>query len=124
MEIGTCFGIKRGAATLRVRRAVEKLREFFERHGIHSTTEMIEGAVLANSVQAAPATLAKAIAAAVVAKGVGAGGATLMLTKGATQTWTWLKATTLAVVLANAFLSQKIVATHFNLAGEPNGWMT
>lgn len=122
-EVGAALGSSEGAATQRVHRALEKLRGFFAKHGIRSTTEILAWTISAHSVQAAPAALSKTIAAA-AANGLAASGATLGLTKGAAHTVTWLKATTLAVVLANAFLSQKIVATHFNLAGNPNGWMT
>jgi RNA polymerase sigma factor (sigma-70 family) len=40
------------------------------------------------------------------------------------KTMTGLKTVTLAMILANAILSHEIVATHFDLAGRPNGWMT
>jgi hypothetical protein len=58
------------------------------------------------------------------AKGATVGSA---IAKGATvsgKTMTGLKTMTLAMVLANAILSHEIVATHFDLAGRPNGWMT
>ena len=46
------------------------------------------------------------------------------LTKGSIKTMAWLKTTTLAVILTNALLSQEIVATHYDFAGNPDGWMT
>jgi RNA polymerase sigma factor (sigma-70 family) len=49
------------------------------------------------------------------------------IVKGATvssSTMTWLKTTICAVILTNAIVSQKIVATHFDWAGRPDGWMT
>jgi RNA polymerase sigma factor (sigma-70 family) len=122
-EVGASLGASEGAATARVHRALEKLRHFFLQHGVKSTPDIIAGAISANSVQAAPAALAKAITAVAMTKGLAGGGASAMLAKGAMNTMTWLKTTTLAVILANAFLSQKIVATHFDFAGNPNGWM-
>jgi RNA polymerase sigma factor (sigma-70 family) len=49
------------------------------------------------------------------------------IAKGATvsgSTMNWLKTTICAVILTNAIVSQKIVATHFDWAGRPDGWMT
>jgi hypothetical protein len=85
---------------------------------------VIAGAVSANSVQAAPMALAKSVTAIAMAKGAAASGTTLILVKAAAKTAPWLKATTLAVILTNAFLSQEIVATHYDFAGNPDGWMT
>lgn len=115
-EVGVALGGSEGAAATRLHRALEKLRQFFVEHGVNSTMGAIEGALTANSVQTAPAALAKAITAAALSKGVAASGGPVLAT--------WLKTTTLGVIVANAFLSQKIVATHFNLAGNPDYWMT
>jgi RNA polymerase sigma factor (sigma-70 family) len=115
-EVGVALGGSEGAATTRLHRSLEKLRQFFVEHGVSSTTDAIEGAMAVNSVQAAPAALTKAITAAALSKGVAASGGPVLAT--------WLKTTMLGVIVANAFLSQKIVATHFNLAGNPDYWMT
>lgn len=60
-EIGTAFGASENAAKKRVAYALEKLRKYFYKHGVTSTTATLAGAISANSVQAAPAGLAAII---------------------------------------------------------------
>jgi RNA polymerase sigma factor (sigma-70 family) len=96
-EVGAALGGSEGAATLRLHRAVEKLRQFFLKRGIASTTDILTGAIAANSVQAAPAALAKSVAAVAVAKGAAASGSTLTLIKGALKIMAWTKAKTIIV---------------------------
>ena len=60
-EIGTAFGVSENAARKRTDYALEKLRVYFSKRGVTSTTETIAGAISANSVQAAPVALAKAV---------------------------------------------------------------
>src|SRR5476649_2203247 len=78
-EVGATLGASEDAAKMRVNRALEKLRKFFTKHGVSSTTTTIAGAISANSVQAAPATLVKTIAAVALAKGATASISTLTL---------------------------------------------
>ena len=61
LEIGQTLKLNEEAAQKRVNRALEKLRKFFTKRGIVSTTEILAGAISANAVQAAPASLAAAI---------------------------------------------------------------
>jgi RNA polymerase sigma factor (sigma-70 family) len=84
-EIGAALGASENAAKMRVNRALEKLRKFFTKRGLVLTTTIIAGAVSANSVQAAPAPLAKSVTAVALAK-VAAGGTVSLLAaaKGAT----------------------------------------
>src|SRR5215469_9382846 len=82
-EIGTACGGTENAAKKRVAYALEKLRVFFAKRGVQSTTAAIAGAISANSRQVAPAGLAKTISAAAVAKGATASATTLTLAKGA-----------------------------------------
>jgi hypothetical protein len=89
---------------MRVNRALEKLRRFFVKRGIASTTATIAGAISANSIQAAPAALAKSVAAAAIAKGAAAGSSTAPLIKVALKLLAWAKAKT-AVVGAAAVLA-------------------
>ena len=96
-EVGVALGGSEGAARLRLHRAVEKLRRFFRKRGVTSTSEAIAGAISAYSVQAAPATLAKSVTVAAVAKGAAAGGSTLPLVKGALKVMAWTKAKTAVV---------------------------
>lgn len=99
-------------ARKRVSRALEKLRKFFAKRGVASTTAMIAGAMAANSVSAAPVGLAKTISGVAVAKGAVASASTLTLVKGASGMMAWAKVQTslvitVAVVLAGggAFLA-------------------
>jgi RNA polymerase sigma factor (sigma-70 family) len=124
-EAAALLGIREDAAHKRAARAIEKLRKIFAQRGVILTAVAIVGAVSANSVRAAPAVLAKSITAVAMAGGSTASGAILSLVKGGTiKTTTWLKATTVAAILTNAFTSQRIVATHFNFAGNADYWMT
>ena len=71
-EIGGALGVEERAAQKRVARGLEKLRKFFVKRGIASTTVTLAGAISANSVQAAPIELAKTISAVAIAKGAAA----------------------------------------------------
>ncbi|MGA2853843.1 MAG: TIGR03435 family protein [Verrucomicrobiota bacterium] len=96
-EAAAAMGIREEAAHKRVARAVEKLRAFFARHGIGISAGVLVGAVSANSVQAAPAALAKTISAVAVTKGAAASTSTLTLIKGALKIMAWTKAKTAVV---------------------------
>ena len=58
-EAAALLGIREEAAHKRTARALEKLRKFFTKRGVDSTTAIIAGAISANSVQAAPVALGK-----------------------------------------------------------------
>ena len=79
---------------MRVNRALEKLRKFFTKRGVVSTTAIIAGAISANSIQAAPMVLAKSVTSVAIAKGAAASGSTLILIKGALKLMAWTKAKT------------------------------
>jgi len=104
-EIGTAFGASENAAKKRVGHALERLREFFAKRGVNSTTDIISGAISANSVQAAPAMLAKTATAVALAKGATASTSTLTLIKGALKIMAWTKAKTAIVVGAVLILA-------------------
>ena len=104
-EIGSALGASEDGARMRVNRALEKLRRFFGKRGIASTTAIIAGAISANSVQAAPAALAKSVAAAAVAKGATASISTVTLIKGALKIMAWTKAKTAVAVGVAALLT-------------------
>jgi uncharacterized protein (TIGR03435 family) len=104
-EAAALLGIQEGAAHKRAARALEKLRKFFMKRGVFSTTAIIAGAVSAYSVQAAPVGLASVVSTAAMAKGAAASTSTLTLIKGALKIMAWTKAKTaivsgLAVLLA------------------------
>jgi RNA polymerase sigma factor (sigma-70 family) len=96
-EIGTAFGASENAAKKRVNYALEKLRRYFSKRGIASTTAIIAGAISTNSVQAAPTVLAKSVTAVAIAKGAAASISTLTLIKGALKLMAWAKAKTAIV---------------------------
>ena len=97
-EVGATLGASEDAAKMRVNRALEKLRKFFGRRGVSSTTAIIAGTISANSVQAAPVALAKSVTAIAVVKGAAASGSTLTIIKGALKIMAWTKMKTAIVV--------------------------
>jgi len=99
------LGASEDAAKMRVSRALEKLRKFFTKRGVSSTTAILAGTISANSVQAAPMALAQSITAVAITKGVAASGSTLTLIQGALKIMAWTKVKTaiiacVAVILA------------------------
>ncbi len=101
-EVGAALGASEEAAKKRVNRALEKLRKFFTKRGVNSTTEIIAGAMAANSVQAAPMALAKTVTAMAIAKGATASFSTLTLIKGAMKRMAWTK--TQSAIVAGAVI--------------------
>lgn len=115
-EIGAALDAGDDAAEKRVARALEKLRRFFTKRGVSSTTAILAGTISGNSVQAAPAALAKSVAAVAIAKGTAASGSTLTL-KGTLKimAWTKTKAAVIAgvvVLLATGTTTVVVVKTH------------
>ncbi|MGD0743950.1 MAG: sigma-70 family RNA polymerase sigma factor [Verrucomicrobiota bacterium] len=90
-EVGAALGASEDAAKMRVTRALEKLRKSFTKRGVSSTEAVIAGVISANSVQAAPAALAKSVTAVAIVKGSIAAASTLTLVKGTMKIMTWLK---------------------------------
>jgi len=97
-EAGAAMDLEKRAAQKRVARGLEKLRVFFAKRDISTTTSIISGAMTANSVHAAPMALAKTISAVALAKGASASASTLTLIKGALNIMAWTKAKTAVVV--------------------------
>jgi uncharacterized protein (TIGR03435 family) len=91
-ETAALLGVKEAAARKRAERSIEKLRVFFSKHGVSSTTAIIAGVISANSVQIAPVGLAKAVSAVAVAKGATPSTSTLTLIKGALKLMAWTNA--------------------------------
>jgi alpha-tubulin suppressor-like RCC1 family protein len=102
--VGATLGASEDAAKMRVGRALDKLRKFFVKRGVVSTTAIIAGAISANSVQAAPAGLAQTISTVAITKGAAAGSSTLTLVKGALKIMAWTKMKTTAVTGAAILL--------------------
>ena len=93
-EVAKFLGLEENTAQKRVSRALEKLRKFFTKHGVDSTTAGIAENISAHSVQAVPLTLVKSVTAVAVAKGATASISTLTLIKGALKIMAWTKAKT------------------------------
>jgi RNA polymerase sigma factor (sigma-70 family) len=96
-EVGATLGVSENAAHKRVSHALEKLRRYFSKCGVHSTTAIIAETISAHSIQAAPLALAKSITAVAIAKGVTATGSTLTIIKGALKIMAWTKMKTTVV---------------------------
>ena len=62
-DVGMTLGISENAAQMRVQRAVEKMRGFFQRRGIVITAAALSSAVAVNATQAAPPHLAASLGA-------------------------------------------------------------
>ena len=104
-EVGQALGGSEDASKMRVSRALEKLRRFFTKRGVTLSAAAIAGAVSANSVQAAPAMLAKSVSAVALAKGAAATGSTLALVKGTLKLMLWIKAKTSVITAAVIILA-------------------
>ena len=123
-EVAAALQVTEAAAQSRVYRALEKLRRYFARRGVSSTTAIIAGAISANSVQAAPVALAKAVTAVAITKGAAASGSTLTLIKGALKIMAWTKMKTAVVagaILILATGTTTVVIKHYShhSLGEP-----
>jgi RNA polymerase sigma factor (sigma-70 family) len=118
-EIGMSVGGSENAAKKRVIHGLEKLRTFFSKRGVSSTTAIIAGAISANSVQAAPVVLAKSVTAVAIAKGATASASTLTLIKGALKIMAWTKAKTAIVAGACVLLAAGTTTITIYNAGRP-----
>ena len=96
-EIGAVLRMNEETARRRVNRALEKLRKFFTKRGVSSTTAIIAGAISTNAIQAAPVALAKSMTAVAIAKSAAASASTLTLIEGALKIMAWTKAKTAVV---------------------------
>jgi RNA polymerase sigma factor (sigma-70 family) len=104
-EIGVALGGNEESAKKRVTRALEKLRRYFFKHGVDSPTAVLAGVISANSIQPAPAALAKSVTVAAIAKGGAASASTLTLIKGALKLMAWSKAKVAVAVAAGLILA-------------------
>jgi RNA polymerase sigma factor (sigma-70 family) len=103
-QVGVAMGISENAAKTRVSRALDKLRKFFARRGVHLSAAMIVGAVSAHSIQAAPIGLAQSVTVAAV-KGTAVTSSTLTLITTTLKIMTWTKLKTAAVICAVAIVA-------------------
>ena len=125
-EVGRVLGLNADATQKRVSRALEKLRKFFAKRGVVSTTAGIAGTISAHSVQAAPVALAKAVTAIAISKGAAASGSTLTLIKGALKLMAWTKAKTAIVVgtavILTAGTTAPIIIHHYRANDSIFSW--
>lgn len=122
-DVGAALGASEDAAKMRVNRALEKLRKFFAKRGVDSTTAIIARAISGNSVHAAPVALAKSVTAVAIAKGATASASTLTLMKGALKVMVWTKTQTAVMAGAVILLVAACATPHiwyYHLG--PNAW--
>ena len=110
-EAAAVLRLTEAATHKRLNRALDKLRKFFTKHGVTSTTTIIAGAISAKSVQAAPVALAKTVTAMAIAKGATASASTLTLIKGALKVMAWTKVKTAVVVGSGILLATGTATT-------------
>ena len=116
-EIGEALGASEEAVKKRIGRAVEKLRKHFTKRGVLVTATVIAGALSANAVQAAPASLAAATAAS-AAKGAIVSGSTLTLIKGVLTLMAWTKVKIAGVAVVAAIAAVSVVTVAVKQSGE------
>ncbi len=124
-EVGAALGASEDAAKMRVNRALEKLRIFFTKRGVGSTTAIIAGTMAANSVQAAPVALAKSVTVVAIAKGAAATGSTLTLIKGALKIMAWTKTKTTAIgaiIMVCIVVTTTLAVHHHTQAARNQTW--
>jgi RNA polymerase sigma factor (sigma-70 family) len=122
-EVGAALGASEDAAKMRVSRALEKLRKFFAKSGVSSTTVILAGVISTNSVQAAPVALAKTVTAVAIAKGAAASGSTVTLIQGTLKLMAWAKAKTAVVIGVCALTAGTTAVTVWKLENPiPAGW--
>jgi len=88
-----------------------KMRRFFLKRGIDSTTAIIAGAISANALQVAPVALAKSVTAVAITKGATVSGSTLTLIKGALKIMAWTKSKKTAIVAGSVLVLTTAVVT-------------
>jgi RNA polymerase sigma factor (sigma-70 family) len=120
-DVGQALGANEVAARMRVNRALEKLRLFFERKGVKSTATAISDNISRHSVQVAPIGLAQTITAAALAKGAtaSASGAALVKTTLFAMKIKTIAATTAAVVIVAGITTWLAGLSHQPAASSP-----
>lgn len=97
------MGVTEDAAKMRVNRGLEKLRNYFSKRAVVSTTAIIATAISGNSVQAAPIGLAGTVTA-TAAKGAAVTASTSTLVNGTLKIMAWSKMKTAGAVAFAAVL--------------------
>ncbi len=108
-EVGAALGLSEDTARKRTARALEKLRGYFARHGVTTTSAILATAISANSVQAAPVGLAEKITPAVLIGASTAGAGSLFLfALMSTKTKTMLALTVFVAIAATVALTLRL----------------
>ncbi|MGD0413449.1 MAG: TIGR03435 family protein [Verrucomicrobiota bacterium] len=102
-DVGLALGIGTVAAQKRVWRAVDKLRQYFSRHGAAFSAGAITTALSAHAIHGVPSGLAATVAATAALKGVAFSGSTATLLKGTLKLMAWTKLKTAIVAGVAAF---------------------
>ena len=89
-QVGDALRTSEDSARMRINRALEKMRRFFQKRGVTLTAAVIAGTLTANAVQAAPSGLAAAATTVVLAK-TAAGTSSAGLAKVTMKWMSWLK---------------------------------
>ena len=117
-DVGQALGMSDDAAQKRVTRAVDKLRSYFARKGLATSSALVASALATHAAQAAPAGLAASVAAASLAKAAGGGTAAAALKLIGIMTTTNLKITAVALLVLAA-VSTPILLNHRARAAKP-----
>jgi RNA polymerase sigma factor (sigma-70 family) len=103
-DVGAALGSSEDAAKMRVTRALEKLRVYFQKRGITLSAAALGAAISAHSVQAAPVGLSSAVIAA-ACQGTALTASTLTLAKGTLKLMAWTKLSFIAGTAAVAVIT-------------------
>lgn len=123
-EIGIALNGNEESARKRVARALEKLRRFFSKRGAGSSAAAFGGTISMNSVQAAPAALAKSVTVVAIAKGAAATASIATLVKGTMNTMKWLKIKFAAGAGMAVLIAGGIVTAAISQTNRPGGQPT
>jgi uncharacterized protein (TIGR03435 family) len=118
-ETASVLKVTEAAAHKRTSRALERLREFFSKRGVSSTSAIIGATISAHSIHTAPAALAKSVTILAAAKGMAATGSILTLVNGALKVMAWTKAqmaiaagAAVILTVGSATIAVKEIAAH------------
>ncbi len=89
-DVGLALGTSEDTARMRIHRALERLRRFFEKRGVRLSTIALAAALSSKSVQAAPAGLAASISTG-IAQGAAIGGSVAALAQATLQILAWAR---------------------------------
>jgi RNA polymerase sigma factor (sigma-70 family) len=110
-QVGAALGTSEDAAQKRITRALEKLRAYFARQGLATSSILIASAMAAHAVESAPAGLAASVAGTSLAGAAGGGTAALACNLAGFMTTTTLKIT-IAALAVLAAVSTPILLRH------------